>query len=371
MTPPPSVGIVCRQADGLRGATGIVLETARRLVGAGWRARVYAERLDREALAAAGVEWRRLPGWPWGSYGKRRFFSALADWAAARGGHDLIHGHGDNLSQDVLSLHNCVEAAQEAVHGAPQGPLSGAARLHAEILRAGRFKKVIANSKLMAGELSGRFGVSQEKIRVIYPGFDPLRFKPDPSSRREARGGLGFSEEDFVFGLVTSGDFVKRGLRLFLEALALLRGRPFKALVVGKESRLGPYERLARESGAAVRFMPPVPDVERCYHALDVYVHPALYEEFGMSLQEAMACGLPAISGARVGAAELIGGEGRRFVLESLTPPELAARMAELAGSEAARRRLSELGPRWVSSNTWGRYSRETVQVYQEILENR
>ncbi|MEI4600218.1 glycosyltransferase, partial [Klebsiella pneumoniae] len=91
----------------------------------------------------------------------------------------------------------------------------------------------------------------------------------------------------------------KRGLTPFLRAFAAVaREVPgARALVVGKETRPGPYLRLAAELRIAdkVAFRSPEPEVERLYHALDAYVHAARWEEFGMTVLEALACGVPVV----------------------------------------------------------------------------
>lgn len=84
--------------------------------------------------------------------------------------------------------------------------------------------------------------------------------------------------------------FQKRGLPIFLRALAQLptevQGR-VRAVVVGKGTRPGPYLDLVRSLGLGdrVQFESPQVHVEALYHALDVYVHPAPFEEFGMSVR--------------------------------------------------------------------------------------
>lgn len=373
----PRIALVCRQVAGLSGAAAIVLEEARRLSERGWSVHVYGERLDPTALKAAGANARRVPGFPWGSYLKRRIFAFLADRAVARGGYDLVHGHGDCLRQDVLSLHNCVHAAYEAVHGKALPEGSGVGRLHARILAEQGFRLLMANSELMREEVVRRFAVPREKVVVIYPGHDPSRFKPQDREgfRARTRRELGLADSDLLFGLVTSGDFLKRGVGTFLGALgrARRRGASVKALVMGKEARLGSYLRRAAESGlgASVRFLPPSPGVERYYHALDVYVHPALYEEFGMSVLEAMACGLPVIAGARVGAAELMVGEAREFLLRASEEEELAEKIMQLAGDPELRGRLGALGCAAARGRTWDDHFAAVYAWYERLLPGR
>ncbi|UPT74928.1 MAG: glycosyltransferase family 4 protein [Elusimicrobiota bacterium] len=308
------VAMAARRVQGLSGAARMIIEHSRRLVQADWQVEIFSEKLDVEAIKQAGATPRWVPGWPWGSWLKRRAFAAAAGGMTK--GFDLVHGHGDLLGQDVLSLHNCVHAAHEAVHGRPLPASDAVGRMHSLQLENRLFRVLVANSELMKKDVVTRFAVPEDMIEVIYPGFDTCRF--NAGSREDLgpamRAELGVATDAVLYGLVTSGDFEKRGLPAFLRAFAsAARANPAaRALVVGKESRPGPYRALARELGVAERvlFRDPMPEVWRFYHALDVYVHPARWEEFGMSVLEALACGLPVITGARVGAAELL--RGRR-----------------------------------------------------------
>ncbi len=366
------LAVAARRVEGLSGAARLIVEHARRFAAAGWEVHVFASRLDAPALTAAGATPNLVLSWPWGSWLKRRSFAAMA----ARGtrGFDLVHGHGDLLAQDVLSLHNCVHAAHEAVHGAPLPESDATGRLHALQLRGRRFRVLVANSELMKADVVRRFGVPAGSVEVVYPGFDPARFKPEDRARLRAasRAGLGVKEGETLVGLVTSGDFEKRGLPSFLRAFALAaEGRPgLRALVVGKESRPGPYKALAAELGVAGRVVwaEPRPDVEGLYHALDVYAHPARWEEFGMSVLEALACGVPVVSGAKVGAAELMTGPLRETVLADVSPEPLAAVLGALADDEPRRRWLGALGPAAAAPCAWDVSARALLALYERLL---
>jgi len=350
------VAIVCRDLGGLGGTTRVVVENARGFVARGWQVDVLAYAYDRQRVEETGARLRPVPGIPWGSWTKRRLFAAAADWMTR--GYDAVHGHGDALRQDVMSLHNCVHAAHEAIHGTPLPAANAVGRLHALQLSERRFRVLICNSKMMADEVRRRFGVPPEMTRVIYPAYDPGQFNMVEKERlrAEGRAELGLGADDTVVGLITSGDFVKRGVKHFIEAIAQVsRRRPgLKAVVIGKEARLAPYEAQARRLGVAdiMRFHPSGPRVERYYHALDVYCLPALYEEFGMSVEEALACGVPAVCGDKVGAAELFPPEMRRFAVDP-RGPELADRLEELAADAGLRARLAAAAPSAVAGNTW------------------
>jgi UDP-glucose:(heptosyl)LPS alpha-1,3-glucosyltransferase len=368
----PRLALASRRVEGLSGSVRLILEEARAAVDAGWDVDVYSEKIDDDAVHAVGGRPHRVRRWPWGSWFKRRAFAALAGRAVR--GADVVHGHGDLLDQDLLSLHNCVHAAHEAATGRPLPASDAVGRMHSLQLSERRFRLLAANSKLMKDDVTRRFGVPAGLVEVAYPGFDPKRFVAADRARSGAalRAELGLTVDQPLFGLVTSGDFEKRGLTAFLQAFAATaREVPTaRALVVGKEARPGPYLKLAAELRIKdkVFFRAPVPDVERLYHSLDVYVHAAKWEEFGMTVLEALACGVPAISGAKVGASELFSGEAREFVLENPSPEALAAAMLRLARDPALRARLSSAGSAAAAPHTLAAHGRTVLSFYERLL---
>jgi len=366
------VAVAARRVEGLSGAARMIIEHARRLALHGWETTVFAEKLDKKALLEAGAVPRWVPGWPWGSWLKRRAFAAAAGGMAK--GFDLVHGHGDLLDQDIMSLHNCVHAAHEALHGTPLPASDAVGRMHSlQLSDGGRFRALVANSALMKNEVIRRFGVPSEKITVIHPGYDSCRFNAGGREDFGAvtRAELGIKDGELLYGLVTSGDFEKRGLKPFLRAFAAVAAkRPeARALVVGKEARPGPYLALAKELGIADRvvFRDPIPEVWRYYHALDVYAHPAKWEEFGMSVLEALACGLPVITGAKVGAAELFAGEQGDFVLDEPSGPALENAMLTLS-DPAVRARVGAFGPAVALPCAWDRGAASLHDLYESLI---
>jgi UDP-glucose:(heptosyl)LPS alpha-1,3-glucosyltransferase len=368
---PGRVAIACRRLTGVGGTTTTVLEHARRLSGLGIAVEVFGQELDRARIGATGARLRKLRSWPWGSQ-RQAFARSFARAAAGR--FDLVHGHGDLFEQDVLSLHNCVHATHEAVYGRPLAATSITGRMHQEQLAGRRFRILIANSKLMRDDVAGRFAVPPVQIRVIYPGYDARRFRvADRAQWRAAeRAALGVGANEVLVGVITSGDFVKRGVRPFLVAVGRLsksvRER-LRIVIAGKDHRIGDYRALAEESGwgSQIRFMAPVLAVERLYHALDLYVHPAPFEEFGQSVQEALACGVPVLTGRQVGAAELMAVEAREWLLDRPDPEAIASRLERLVEDAPLRTHLGALGPEAVVGNTWDVNFDHTLACYDEL----
>lgn len=374
----PRIAIVCRQVSGVTGTTTTILEHCRRFKKLGWQVHVYGEDIEADRIKTYGAIAHsivRPPKWLLGSFVKRRLFNWLFERSLRAEKFDLVCGHGDTLAQDILSLHNCVHAAHEAVHGRPLPENSSVGRFHARILGERKFTTLVANSHMMKDEVSRRFGVPGEKITVIYPGHDPERFRA--CDRAElglpARRELGLGPDGILVGLITSGDFIKRGVGIFLEALGRLSPQAkskIHILIIGRESRLAFYRAKAGETGLGekIRFLAPSPRVERYYHALDVYVHPALYEEFGQSVQEAMACGVPVLTSARVGAAELFKGKARELLLEQPEAAALAERLERLIEDASLRRHYAQEGILAVQANTWEDNFKATLACYRRNL---
>ncbi|MBI4387331.1 MAG: glycosyltransferase family 4 protein [Elusimicrobia bacterium] len=372
-SPRRRLAIAARWIEGSSGAETLILEHARRFATLGWEVHLYGERLDEARIRQAGALSHRLRTIPWGSYLKRRIFAWRFERAARKLPSPWIIGHGDTLRQDMLFLHNCVHGAHEAVHGAPLPGGSGAGRMHERILRERRFRLLVANSELMRQDIGRRFDVPQERMTVIHPGHDPAQYKPeDRPLGASVRRQLGAGPDRFLIGLVTSGDFRKRGVDLFLQILGRLppdTRRNVRAVVLGKESNVGAYQKLAAKAGlrGQVAFLPPQPNVSRYYHALDVFLYPALFEEFGMSVLEAMACRVPVLTSRRVGAAELFKGQWADIALEQPEPEAFAARLEALLNHEELRRRYGEASVLAARETTWARHFQRVTEASQPL----
>lgn len=162
----------------------------------------------------------------------------------------------------------------------------------------------------------------QARQYVLHYGASPDRCFPAPHSvdndffasrcdeARRERGGLrrefGLPEDGVVFLFV--GRFIDRKRPgLFVEAIASVsRDAPgTTALMVGDGPLRDVTQSLAQRLAAPVRFTGFLNQTEmvRAYAVSDVLVVPSTWETWGLVVNEAMACGLPAIVSDRVAAA--------------------------------------------------------------------
>jgi glycosyltransferase involved in cell wall biosynthesis len=256
----------------------------------------------------------------------------------------LIIDHGLSLpSAALVFVHNL---ATEAERHLPGQVAAGVAQREREFFRALRSSAtVIANSKLVAAALHEHFGIARERIGVLQPGFDSRRYSLARAAelRTAARRALGVEAGVPLVGFVTSGDFAKRGLDLFLECAArIAAARPdARFLVVGSKRLPDEARAHALVRAGRVSYRQKSRHPEPWFAALDLFLYAARFEEFGMVLAEAQAMGVPVLTSRRVGASECLPGEYAAWLVDSPDPDVMTERALALLADADLRARLA------------------------------
>ncbi|MBF0521284.1 MAG: glycosyltransferase family 4 protein [Nitrospirae bacterium] len=176
---------------------------------------------------------------------------------------------------------------------------------------------IVANSNMVKQDIIADYGISAEKIRVLYNGVDLKRFKKDNRDiyRAALRQELGISDAVPVVVFVGSG-YERKGLQALLRAISLVN-YDIMVLVAGKGD-IEKYKRFSKKLGVMERciFLGPVKTIESVYSAGDVFVLPTLYDPFSNASLEAMAAGLPVITTKTNGVSELIENEINGAILD-------------------------------------------------------
>jgi glycosyltransferase involved in cell wall biosynthesis len=167
------------------------------------------------------------------------------------------------------------------------------------------------------------YGVDDARLFFAPHFVDNDRFGADAHEARRSgaaqafRRRYGIPEDAFLFLSVGKLIDVKR-IRDFIEAMArIANGREgIQGAVVGAGPLQANLERLRDARRAPVRFLGfhNQSMMPTCYAAADALVLPSAHESWGLVVNEAMACGLPAVASDTVGAApDLVAGTGRVF----------------------------------------------------------
>jgi glycosyltransferase involved in cell wall biosynthesis len=144
-----------------------------------------------------------------------------------------------------------------------------------------------------------------------------------------------------------------------LRAFDRLQDRDIWLVLAGDGPERADLEGAVEANGLSrVRFPGyiPYPELPSLYGASDLFVHPAREERWGVSVQEALACGLPVIASSRVGAGVDLIEPGRNgFLYEAGWEGELARRVEDALALpiDKVRSTSAEILARWDYAAVW------------------
>jgi glycosyltransferase involved in cell wall biosynthesis len=218
-----------------------------------------------------------------------------------------------------------------------------------------------AISESTADDLAGR-GMPRSAIRVIHPGIDHSRFKPD--------SGVGtFREPTFAY----VGRLKRyKGLEHVVDAVARLaaEGIPARLLVAGK----GDHEPLLRDYAAirapgSVEFLGYISEDEKVDLLRKAWatVYPSPKEGWGITNIEAAACGTPVLASDSPGLRDSVAHRRSGLLVRHGDVAAWVAALRSIAQDEDLRRELREGARRFASEFSWERAADETEAHLQEV----
>jgi glycosyltransferase involved in cell wall biosynthesis len=231
--------------------------------------------------------------------------------------------------------------------------------------------RIITDSKFSRGDIVRCLDVDPEKVKVIYPGISPDFQQISDNVQLESIRTKYRIENDYI---VYAGIFRPRKnhaalLRAFQKFLSndghadLVLVGPFS----GEEQEL---RRLADELGISnkVIFTGFVDDYElrALYSAAKVYACPSLYEGFGFTVLESMACGTPVVCNGETALPEIAGDAA--VYANPRNPEEFGQALYNVFTNASLRETLIEKGRKNLGRFTWAAAAKETLGIYQEAV---
>jgi glycosyltransferase involved in cell wall biosynthesis len=189
---------------------------------------------------------------------------------------------------------------------------------------ARRVRAVVAPSRHFADLLHADYGIPSDRLRVVANPIDVERFHPAD----------GRSETNPIRLLFMSRVAVRKGVDVIVPLTHRLADLEGKLLieVVGDRSLFSDYRPLLEGMNPGIgRYLggAAATDVQPHYARAHALLQPSWYEPFALTVGEALACGLPVVASAEVGATEGVDSDVCRV-----------APAGDLAGFERHIRRL-------------------------------
>jgi glycosyltransferase involved in cell wall biosynthesis len=229
-------------------------------------------------------------------------------------------------------------------------------------------RRLIADSEATKQDLVDFYRADPGRISVVYLGRDEsLAPVADPDAIAETRAAYGIEGDYLLYlGTLHPRKNLVRLVEAFHRALGSLRDDQLKLVIAGRRGWL--YDDIfaaVRRLGLAGRVLFPGYVADEAKPALLsgalAYVFPSLYEGFGLPVLEAMACGVPVLTGNRSSLPEVAGQAA--LLVDPRRTDEIAAGLVELVTNDALRAQLIEQGFVQIQKFSWKKAGAEVLSI--------
>jgi glycosyltransferase involved in cell wall biosynthesis len=237
-----------------------------------------------------------------------------------------------------------------------------------------RARVVVANSNRTRRDLINLLGIPAERVHTVYLGSEPHWKMQTPERRWSARQWLNKPADRPLVAFVGSLGFDSRkGFDTLWEAWQKLCGRPewdVDLVVAGGGRALPAWRARVAEAGLENR-VSMIGHTDRVHDVLgasDLLVSPVRYEPYGLNVQEALCCGVPAMVSASAGVAERYTADFRDLLIQR--PTDVGGLVAAMLGWRSSmnlwKQRVAPLA-RQLRTRTWEAMSREIVEIVEDV----
>jgi glycosyltransferase involved in cell wall biosynthesis len=230
--------------------------------------------------------------------------------------------------------------------------------------------RVITDSEFSRRDIVRFLKCDPDKIEVVYPGVDPIFHGTTDCARIDAVRSRYRIDDDYILYL---GIYKPRKnhaglLRAFCEFLA--NGSHAQLVIAGPlQEGEAELRGMARDLRIAERVVftgfVPEEDLPILYSGAKVYACPSLYEGFGFTVLEAMACGVPVVCFRETSLPEVAGDAA--LYADPRSPAGFAAALARASSDRELRADLVAKGSANCKRFNWQGAARQALAVYQRI----
>lgn len=231
--------------------------------------------------------------------------------------------------------------------------------------------KIVSVSKFTKKQIVDTYGISPEKIDVIYNGIELNEQTFTEKELEESRKQFGIPQKPVIL-FVGRIDDHRKGLDVLLKSFKIVLEKiDCILLVVGKGDQTE-----ARTLATSMEFLDNVfftgfvDDItlKKCYQLCDVYAIPSRLEGFGLTVLEAMVAGKPVVA-TNVGAiSELIKNKENGILVESQDIDCMSDAICMFLQTGAPPRNYEENGVYFMKNIfNWEKNAKEIEHIYMQL----
>jgi glycosyltransferase involved in cell wall biosynthesis len=272
----------------------------------------------------------------------------------------------------IVTIHDVINLRLPAYRSSP------AAQAYGQLVaRAARNATVVVTvSDYSKRDIIEVLGIAEERVRVIGEAAAPqYRRVADPERLRQAREKYGLGER---FVLNVGGLDLRKNVLTLVGAFAAvfheLNDPNLQLFIAGDPTRLGTsplfpdWRSLAATFGIGEQIVcAPIAeeDLPVLYSACSCFAFSSLYEGFGLTPLEAMACGAPVVCSDRTSLPEVVGTAGT--LVDAEDPDRFGAAIQRVLTSPSHAEDLRQRGLARVNQFSWDQVAVEMSTLYAEV----
>lgn len=235
---------------------------------------------------------------------------------------------------------------------------------------------VIATSNAAKKDLISDFNVGENKIKVIYNAFDEKFFRDAPISEiQRVKDKYKIDGEYILFmNTIKPLNNLSRLIEAFSKLRLILKGKKpnskYKLVLAGKSGWLADeIKQIAKDFGLKNEVLFPgyvePEDLNALFAGADVFVSVPVYEEFGSSILEAMACGIPVICSDVPSHLEITGDAAVHVNPYDIEAMKCA--ILKVIDDDRLKEDLKRKGVQQARKFHWEKTAKETLKAFEEI----
>jgi len=363
------------------GAEGFVDQYTNQLASAGHEVHIFAHQWQTDS--APRLQVHPVPAWTFNSFIRSLSFSWFAAREIRKQKFDVVQSHERIFDQDIYRAgdgchREWLEQRKQFLSPVKRFFLAFNP-FHRLILfmEKGMFekrwcRKIVAISEMVKKDIQKHYRVPDDKIAVVYNGVELERFHPKNKKlyRSKIREKLKVPDESVLILFVGSG-FERKGLKFLIQSLELLSSDNWQLLLMGKGNWNRYLGFASQEKREKIHCLAPVDDLEKYYAAADIFVLPSIYEPFGNANLEALASGLPVVTSAHSGAAEIFEHGKSGMVVENPSDPKEIAKHINPLFDPTVRENMGRNARILAEKFTQERNVEGMMEIYQKVIETK